>query len=71
MKTQAYIEIEVKKEEHAYRFLMPVGASLGEAFDSAIAVSNEILRLAQEQMQKSAPSKEENPSEKIVPMNDK
>lgn len=66
MKTQAQIEIEIKREERAYRFFMPVGASLGEAFDVAVAISNEILKIAQEQMKQSIPAKEE-PS-KIVPI---
>lgn len=69
MKNQAFVELEVMKEEKSYRFQMPVGASLGEAFDVAIAMSNEILRIAQEQMQKSVPAKEEKSNDKIVSMN--
>lgn len=43
-----FVQILREKNERTYRFVMPVGAPLGEAFDVSVEVSNQIASLAKQ-----------------------
>jgi len=44
---QQYVEIKQEKNDRVYRFLIPVGAPVGEAFDAAVAISRQLVSLAE------------------------
>ena len=44
---QQYQEIKQEKNERIYRFLIPVGAPVGEAFDASLAISRQLVSLAE------------------------
>lgn len=58
-----YVQLQVVKNERTYRFLIPVGAPLGEAFDSALEISRQIVNLAQQAVQVKDESNEDKPKE--------
>jgi len=39
---QKYVQFLIEKNERQYRFVMPVGAPMTEAFDTAIEVANNL-----------------------------
>lgn len=43
---KALISIEIEKDKHLYQFIMPVGVSYGEAYDSAFEILNKITEMA-------------------------
>ena len=66
MKKNNCLEMEITKNERTYRFLIPMGAPLGEVYDSAIAFAAEIAEYIKEHIEKSKPQEKKEESDKIV-----
>jgi len=49
---KATVKIEVKKGDHTYEFIMPVGSPFGEAYDSAFEILQEISTMAKDAVSK-------------------
>lgn len=45
-KTKGMLAIEIEKGERLYQFLMPIGAPIGEAYDSVHECLQELLDMA-------------------------
>jgi len=45
--SRATVVIEIKTEKNSYSFSMPIGAPLGEAYDAAHQIMQEIIKFAQ------------------------
>ena len=67
MDQKAYVCLEVKKDENVFKFLMPMGAPLGQAYDAAFACLQEIVSLSKDAAERAraqeAPAAEEKPVE--------
>lgn len=48
MKLDSRVVIEVKKEENAFLFVMPSGASYGQAYDASLEIVQGILKMAKD-----------------------
>ncbi len=59
MKNTNYIEMEVETKEHSYKFFVPVGAPLGEAYDAAIQFASVLAGHIKEYVEKSKPEVQE------------
>lgn len=55
MDYRSIVSIEIKKEDRAYTFLMPQGASIGEAYDVAHQLLESILKMAKDASEKAKP----------------
>lgn len=66
MKASNYFQLESTKNEHSYRFLMPVGVPLGEAYDAVIEIAGDLVSIINQQIENSKPKKPE--EDKIVKM---
>ena len=60
MEKLAYIEMKIEKGERTYRFLMPVGAPVGEAFDSLNDFLKEIINFVKQMEPREEKKGEEN-----------
>ena len=58
-----YVQVAVEKGERTYKFLMPDGAPLGEAFDASMQTSKILVQIAQESLEKSKEVKQEQKKE--------
>lgn len=56
---KSIVAIEIKKNDHVYRFEMPVGAQYGEAYDAAFEALKQITQLASEAADRAKPNGEE------------
>jgi len=57
MTQKAVIYLEVEKNDHKYSFTMPIGAPLGEVYDAAFEMLQEIVKLANEAVEKAEQKK--------------
>ena len=55
MDIRSYIDVEVKKNEHVYHFLMPVGVPFGEAYDASFEVLTSITEMARNAAEQARP----------------
>lgn len=45
MELKEFVALEIKKEKFTYHFQIPVGATLGEAYDACFECLNSIIEL--------------------------
>ena len=64
METKQYITLEVKKNDFAFAFQMPTGATWGSAIDAAYDVLQKLNELSQQSAQSLRPSVQEPVAEK-------
>lgn len=55
MDQKAYVCLEVKKEDNVFKFLMPMGAPLGQAYDAAFACLQEIVSMSKAAAERAKP----------------
>lgn len=56
MEAKMVYELVHVGKEHTYRFLIPAGAPIGETYDAAFFVLNQLVKMAQEAQEKMKPS---------------
>jgi hypothetical protein len=59
MEAKSSIVLEHKVNDHVYQFIMPIGASYGEAYDVAMMCGAEVWKMADEARRKASSDKEE------------
>lgn len=69
MKANNYFELVSTKNERSYRYLMPVGVPLGEAYDALIEIAGDIVSISKQQVE-SLKQKPEKDDSKIVNIGD-
>jgi len=52
IKTIQTLKIEVKEKENVFHFCIPIGCSLGSAYDACIKCAKTIAHIIQEQLKK-------------------
>lgn len=55
---QKYVHILIEKNDRPYRFIIPVGAPLGEAFDVSVEISRQLVAMAQKMVEEKQETKE-------------
>jgi len=58
-----YVQIAIEKNERVYRFVIPDGSPLGEAFDASREASHHLALLAQKATEKPVEVEEEKEEE--------
>jgi hypothetical protein len=71
MTQKLIVSLEVTKGDYTFIFSMPVGASLGSAYDAAFDVLTEITKMTKEATDKSAPKQMEMTAEQLQDAIDK
>ena len=56
METKQYISLEVEKNDFKFTFMMPTGASWGNAIDSAFEILQRLNELSQQSVQALKPA---------------
>lgn len=47
---QKHVQLIVEKNMRTYRFIVPVGAPLGETYDASIDISRQLLKIAEKSL---------------------
>ena len=55
MDIKSYVDVEIKKNDRVYHFLMPVGAPFGEAYDAAFESLTSITEMAKNAVEQAKP----------------
>lgn len=55
---QKFVQITTEKNDRTYRFVIPVGAPLGEAFDASLDISRQLVAIAQKMVEEKQETKE-------------
>ena len=63
MEQLAYVCLEVKKDENSFKFYMPMGAPLGQAYDAAFECLLEIVSLSKAAAERARAQEPEKPVE--------
>jgi len=62
-KTKAALTISITKNDRRYIFLMDVGSPIGEAYDAAHEILQEIIEISKKAAEEAKRAKEENKKE--------
>lgn len=69
MKVLNNVEFVVEKNERRFSFYMPIGASFGEAYDSAMECAAEVMKMADEARKKAEGQFKPEEADKVVENN--